>query len=86
MTEKELYQYQMTAAETEIWNRLKNLLKEDRKTMLIPDEFAEWIERLLSTREAYDHDAGYHMKEGYYYVEEGDRGSLYLKCYESLVL
>lgn len=80
MTERELYHYKMTSEETEKWNELKSQVINDCKTMQIPLEFNEWIERKSNAIDSYNHIAGYCEKVGYFYIEDGDRGDIYLKC------
>lgn len=81
MTAKELEIYKMSEAERQKWNEIKQTVKMYCKRVMIPGFMSERIENILREGMLYgQHVAGYCESEGYYYIEYGDRGMLYLKC------
>lgn len=75
----ELFIYQMTQAECEKWSEVQDIIHRSCKVLNIPETYHSIIENATQSRGAY-HLAGFCETEGYYFVEEGDRGELHLAC------
>lgn len=81
MTEKELELYKMTESEKQNWNIIRQTIFVYCQKLQIPEFMYERIEMLTSGGMKYGHHvAGYCENAGYFYIEYGDRGTLYLKC------
>lgn len=79
MDVKELYTYKMMTSECEKWSEVQDVLNRSCKFLNIPETYHGIIENAIQSRGTY-HSAGFCETEGYYFVEDGDRGALYLKC------
>lgn len=80
MKEKELSAYRMNVQESEEWYALKKRILHDCKNMQIPHRYYSWIDKKTDPIDPYNHVAGYSQVDGYFYVEEGDRGEIALTC------
>lgn len=80
MTERQLYSYRMSLEESEKWAKLKNIILTDCKKMKISHQHDEWINKRTKPIDPYNHVAGYSRADGYFYIEDGDRGEIYLSC------
>ena len=80
MNEKELCAYRMADSELLKWNRIQSRIICDCKKVEVPSSFGEFVKAQISPTEQYAHVAGYCNDIGYFYVSEGDRGELFLKC------
>lgn len=82
MTEREFLNYQMNDAETREWENLAADIKDRFFSVVLPDIPCEIKEDILNKRtmakEPFYGSRGYIRNRGYYSVQEGDRGSLYL--------
>ncbi|MGL6199677.1 MAG: hypothetical protein ACRC3H_12165 [Lachnospiraceae bacterium] len=70
----------MNPEESKKWAKLKNIILTDCKKMQISHRHHEWINKRTDPIDPYDHVAGYNQANGYFYIEEGDRGTIYLGC------
>ena len=80
MNEKELYNYKMTEDELQKWCQFQNQIISDCRQVEIPSSFSEYIKTQVNPIEPYIHTAGYCNNVGYFYITEGDRGEIFLKC------
>lgn len=81
MTEHELELYIMSEAEKQKWNNIRQMIWKYCEQVQIPKSMNDRIEILTSGGMKYgDHVAGYCENAGYFFLEYGDRGALFLKC------
>jgi len=80
MIEKQLYSYRMNLQELEKWAELKNIILSDCKKMQISHQHHDWIDKRTDSIDPYNHVAGYSQADGYFYIEDGDRGEINLSC------
>ena len=80
MDTKELYTYRMNNSELQKWNQLQNRIIIDCSQVNVPLSFGEYIKTQTSPENPHEHTAGYCSTVGYFYIAEGDRGELFLKC------
>lgn len=78
MTERELLKYQMTREETLVWEALvEEILRRCEKVDLMA-VYNTNIEDRLRKKEPWGPVLGYSKRDGYYRVEEGDKGSIHI--------
>lgn len=70
--------YKMTEDERKIWDQLCERIRLYIIALQIPEGYESLISDGLKTNIYYTKNCGYNKEYGYYYVEFGDRGSLYL--------
>ncbi len=70
--------YKMTEDEKSVWQKLCEKVRLYITELQIPDGYDSVISDRLKTNIYYSKNCGYNREHGYYYVEFGDRGSLYL--------
>ena len=80
MNVEKLCRYRMNSSELNVWNEFQEQIIKDCQKIKIPLSFGEFIETQISIKEQYIHTAGYCNKAGYFYINEGDRGELFLSC------
>lgn len=80
MTEKQLYSYRMSPQEVEKWAKLKNSILSDCKKMQTSHQYYDWIDKKTDSIDSNNHVAGYSRADGYFYIEDGDRGEINLSC------
>lgn len=78
MTERELLYYQMTPAEHIVWETFCRTIADKCMLMDTPPMDRKLLERYLMIREPFDFARGYSEQEGYYDLQEGDRGDIYI--------
>lgn len=79
MTKEELQSYKMTHDERDKWINIQDITRRYCKRS-VHVEYNEIVERHISKSVYYEHYAGYCKDEGYYYINIGDRGEVYLSC------
>ena len=77
---RELYLYKMNAEDSRKWKAVTETVLDYCHRLGILQEYGQLVETTLATSVYYEHSAGYHPKEGYYYIENGDRDALFLSC------
>ena len=75
MTKQELLTTRMFPEEEKKWRELCNSVREKFAMLDIPNMAQEELERILEPGTPYTGAKGYVETDGYFYVEEGDRGS-----------
>ncbi len=78
MTCNELQFYQMNMDEWTRWEKLQQTVIGYYK-QVVPEEYEELAKRYI-VNEPYVHYVGYREPDGYYYIQEGDRGALRMGC------
>ena len=73
-----LYYYKMTPEEIKIWNSLYQKIIDDFTKLSCYKSNQRLIDDYMLVSKYYAHSAGYNHDMGYYYIENGDRGTLYL--------
>lgn len=79
MTKEELQSHIMTHDEREKWIEIQNTIRQYCMKS-VPVEYNKIVERYIAESTYYEHYAGYCKGEGYYYIDIGDRGAVYLSC------
>lgn len=77
MTERELIRYDMMPKEHAVWEAYCRVIRGKCALMDTPPMDEELLEQYLIARQPFYGARGYSEEEGYYDVEEGDRGALY---------
>lgn len=77
---RELYNYKMNPAELEEWMHVADKVRSLCEKLGLVDTYGVMIKNAISSSIFCDHRAGFCTKIGYYYIEEGDRDKIYLKC------
>lgn len=78
MTEKELVQYNMTPQERAVWDSFCSIISCKCSQMDTPPMDWNLLEQYLMVRQPYYGARGYSGEDGYYDVQEGDRGALHV--------
>lgn len=78
MTERELARYNMTSRERDVWDSFCKLISEKCSLMDTPPMDWDLLEKYLMPRLPYYGARGYSEEDGYYDVQEGDRGELHV--------
>lgn len=85
MTERELVQYKMTQKEQETWDSFCQIICDKCSLMDTPPMDWNILEQYLMVRLPFYGARGYSEEDGYYDVQEGDRGELHVvMCTPSL--
>ncbi len=77
---RELYNYKMNPAELEEWMQVAEKVRSLCEEIGLVDAYGVMVKNAISSSIFCDHRAGFCTKIGYYYIEEGDRDKIYLKC------
>lgn len=78
MTEKELLHYQMTPSEHTKWENFCRIIYDKCKLMDTPPMDKSLLESELLIKKPYCFARGYSEQDGYYDIQEGDRGELHI--------
>lgn len=76
----ELYNYKMNPAELDEWMRVAEKTRGYCAQLGLIEDYGVMVKNAISSSVFCDHRAGFCTKIGYYYIEEGDRDKIYLKC------
>lgn len=78
---KDLYNYRMSPDELDMWMQVVESVRQYSKQIEIMEDYGVMITSAISSSVFCDHSSGYCKEVGYYYIEEGDRGKIFLKCH-----
>lgn len=78
MTERELVRYNMTSKEQAVWNSFCRIISDKCSLMDTPPIDWDLLKKYLIPKRPYCGARGYSEEDGYYDIQEGDRGALYV--------